>query len=90
MNNGYTTLHEQFIDFHTEHPEVYRELVGAARRLKAKGYKQIGLAALWEWLRLTMYLNHNGSTNWEYRFPNDYRAHYARLIMQQELDLATF
>jgi hypothetical protein len=75
MNKGFQTIQEQFVDFHAKHPEVYAELCTTARRLKAKGYRKIGIAPLWEWLRLTMYLNHSGNTHWEYRFPNDYRAH---------------
>ncbi len=35
---------------------------------------KIGLAGIWEWLRLTMYLNHSANTKWEYRFPNVDRA----------------
>jgi hypothetical protein len=90
MNKGFQTIEEQFVDYHAKHPEVYTELVATARRLHAKGYRKIGIAPLWEWLRLTMYLNHNGNSKWEYRFPNDCRAHYARLIMQQEPDLREF
>jgi hypothetical protein len=90
MNKGSTTLHDQFLACHGEHRQVYTELVGVSRRLKAKACRKIGLAGIREWLRLTMYLNHTGNTNWECRFVNDYRTRNAGLIMQQEPDLAGF
>jgi hypothetical protein len=72
-------LEPHFRAFHAARPEIYTALVRMTREMVARGYKVIGIKHLWERLR------------WEFSAKdlcNNYHAFYARLIMQQEPDLA--
>jgi len=79
------TLQERFEQFHREHPEVYRELVRLAREWKSAGHDRIGMKALWERCRWELNV---GDPDAEYRLNNDYTSRYARLIQEQEPDIA--
>lgn len=75
--------------FHHANPWVMERLVEMARRLKTRGVKQYGIAALWEVLRYdwTLYTEDPTST---LKLNNDYRAFYAREIMRRYADLNGF
>jgi hypothetical protein len=79
-------IEREFKDFHAEHPEVYLQLVRLARTWQSNGTAKLGIATLFEVLRWNSHLNpqHTGG----YKLNNNYRALYARLIMEQEQDLA--
>jgi len=65
---------------------VYRELVRMARELRAKGHERIGIRMLWEvcrWSRM-LQIDRVG----DYLMNDHFTAPIARLIMQQEPDLA--
>jgi hypothetical protein len=82
---GPTTIEERFRDFHERNPGVYSTLVRLAREAKAAGYTRIGIAMLYEVCRWQMLLG--SDPNEDYKLNNDYRSHYARLIMANEPDL---
>lgn len=75
-----------FLKFHAEHPEVYAKLVDLARQWKhRRGRERISIGVLWEVTRWETAL---GDPEADYRLNNNYRPRYARLIMEQEPDLA--
>lgn len=71
-------LERRWREFQAEHPKVETTLVRLALDLRRKGYKCYGLPAIWEVLRYNMALDVPGA---DYKFPNGYKAYYARLIM---------
>lgn len=76
-----------FREFHKKHPEVYVELVKLAREWKRAGGAKLGIATLFEKLRWEWHIN--GLKDVEgYKLNNNYRSVYARLIMDNEEDLA--
>jgi hypothetical protein len=75
----------EFKEFHLEHPEVYTELVKLARTWQSNGSDKLGIATLFEVLRWNSHLNPQRDSG--YKLNNNYRALYARLIMEQEPDL---
>jgi hypothetical protein len=79
--------YKAFRKFHDANPNVYDKLVELARYVRDAGWQHYGIGALWEQLR------------WHYRFErkdddfklnNNFRAYYARFIMQQNEDLKDF
>jgi hypothetical protein len=78
-------IEREFKDFHADHPEVYTQLVKLARTWQANGSAKLGIATLFEVLRWNSHLNpeHTGG----YKLNNNYRALYARRIMEHEPDL---
>ena len=74
-----------FKQFHFEHPEVYTQLVKLARTWQDNGSAKLGIATLFEVLRWNSHLNPDKTGG--YKLNNNYRALYARLIMEQEPDL---
>lgn len=80
------TLPERFEAFHAENPRVYTTLVRLAREWKQHtGRHKLGIATLYERARWDIAL---ATKDPSYKLNNDYRAFYARLIMQHEPDLA--
>jgi hypothetical protein len=79
------TMQEQFEQFHATNPHVYTELVAMTREAKARG-KKVGIRMVWETLRwkLTV-LNDAGD---DFKLNDHLHSRYARLIMEQEPDLA--
>jgi hypothetical protein len=83
-----TDLERRFVEFHGKNPEVYVQLVRLARILKARGHKRIGIAMLFEQLRWQYALKTTDLSG--FKLNNNYRAYYARLIMEKNLDLVGF
>lgn len=79
-----TKLEERFQVFHEKNPQVYQELVKLARRLKARGHRQIGIQMLFEIVRYQSMLRTSGDP---FKLNNDYASRYSRLIMDIEPDL---
>jgi hypothetical protein len=75
----------EFKEFHATHPEVYIGLVRLARTWQDNGSAKLGIATLFEVLRWNSHLNPDKTGG--YKLNNNYRALYARLIMEQEPDL---
>lgn len=81
------TIAERFQEFHKLNGHVYVALVMLAREFREKtGRRHIGMKMLWEKLRYEFGIRTSGES--DYSLNNDYTALYARLIMQQEADLA--
>ena len=79
-------LAKKFELFHASNPHVYSALVALARKFRAKNRSaQTGIAMLYEVLRWEYYLNID--TEDDFKLCNNYKAFYARLIMQNEPDL---
>jgi hypothetical protein len=81
-------IYKRFEKFHAENPSVYENLVILAREFRRKGSnhnRKMGIAMIYETLRWNYYMN--VETEEEYKLSNDFRACYARLIMDQEPDL---
>lgn len=77
-------LHIRFALFHAANPHVYDHLVRLARQGKRSGAARLGIGQLFEVLRWRYMLATRGD---EFKLNNDYRAPYARLIMEREPDL---
>ena len=79
------SIEDQFQAYRARHPEVYSALVYFARQAQAHGAK-VGIKALFERVRWEMRIGKKSED--DYLLNNNYSSHYARLIMQQEPDLA--
>ena len=79
------TNKEKFELFHATNPHVYTNLVTMARRYRAQEKRtKIGIATLWESLRWNYLV---GTEHRDFKLNNDFKAHYARLIMSRNADL---
>jgi hypothetical protein len=82
-------IYARFLKFHANNPEVYNNLVRLARefRRNSQNYnRKMGIGMLYEVLRWNYYINVDLGEE-EFKLSNDFRAPYARLMMQQEPDL---
>jgi hypothetical protein len=80
-------IDQRFIEFNTENPHVYRELVTRARHVHGLG-RRCSIKHLFEILRYDHLVSIHGDG--EFALSNSYTASYARLIMQREPDLVGF
>jgi hypothetical protein len=75
-----------FNEFHLNHPEIYAELVSLARFWRNEIGTTVAIATIYEQLRWKMsfvgVMDKSG-----FKLNNNYRALYARLIMENEPDL---
>ena len=73
------SIHERFIEFSREHPEVYRELEVLAT-VWLRRHDRLGIGMLWERLRWEYGVgDHSGK---DFKLNNDYRSHFARLLIR--------
>ena len=92
----------EFREFHEKNPHIYDHIVHLATLAREKG-KRIGIGCLWEMLRWHLSVETTGDKEmlrWHlyvevegddtYKLNNNHRSRYARLIMEQEGDLAGF
>jgi hypothetical protein len=80
---------EAFEDFHADNPQVYALFVRMARHAVSKGAKKLAIAQLFEvarWERQE-WMPATDKSQKQFRLCNDYKPHYARLIMAREPDL---
>jgi hypothetical protein len=80
-------MQQQFELFHELNPEVYDMIVGIALDLKEMGFKNAGIALIFERLRWLYAIQTTGD---DYKLNNNYRAFYARLVMYREPELEDF
>ena len=85
---GGDTIQERFEAFHSEHPEVFDQLVDLARTALEHGRTRIGIGHLFEVLRWQRMIAGLPDEAEDFKLNNDYRSRYARLIMRTvpELD----
>jgi hypothetical protein len=77
---------QRFTEFHAENPDVYVTLVRLARtKIQRTGCQKLGMQQLFEVLRWDVAMTTGDA---EFKVNNNFAAHYARLIMRQEPDLA--
>lgn len=81
------SISEQFAAFHAANPQVYVALRRLALGLRDRGFVSYGIAGLFEQLRWTYALQTGGDA---YKLNNNYRSHYARLLMDNEPGLVGF
>lgn len=81
-----TRRDREFAEYHAEHPEVYAHLVTLAREAVQRGAVRIGIGHLFEVVRWQRFIAGRDAGGWKCN--NNHRSRYARLIMQQEPDLA--
>ncbi len=79
-------IKDDFEIYHAKHPEVYSHLVVLARQWHNATGKKIGIATLYERLRWEYGIQ--GKDQHGFKLNNNYRAYYARLIMESHTDLA--
>ena len=84
------TIQERFLEFHEEHPEVYRRLVELSHTAHDSGRDRWAIGNLWEILRWEYYIEGVHDSKDEFKLNDHYRSRYARLIMKNEVPLETF
>lgn len=82
------TIEGRFLAFHHAHPEVYAKLVEYALDLKRRGWDHFGISVVWERLRYETMLGHRPDEDQPYRLNDHFRSRFARLIIDQEPELA--
>ena len=80
-----TPIGERFRAFHSANGHVYLAIVSLARELKRQGCGRLGMKMIFEQLRYRHFLATRGD---KWKLNNVYTAEYARLVMEQEPDLA--
>ncbi len=81
-------MRQRFILYHSANPGVYHALVRRARKLKRSGTKRFGIQGL---MAVVRYLETRRiQTEEPFQINNSMSGFYARLIMDQEPDLAGF
>lgn len=76
----------EFDKFHAKHPEVYRQLIKLAYEWKSHGHSKLGIATIFERLRWEWHVG-NIKDDEGYKLNNNYRALYARKMMNEFPDL---
>jgi hypothetical protein len=79
-------LDEQFAEFHRLNPHVYNNLRTLAFRMVRAGRRHVGIKLLFERLRWE-YSVRTSHREEEYAMNNNYTSRYARLLMDQEIEL---
>lgn len=77
---------DKFESFHQQFPQVYAELARLARAMKARGFRSYSIMTLYGAARYRLSLD----SGEDYKLNNNHMPHYARLLMEQEPDLAGF
>lgn len=81
------SIQESFEQFHAANPWVYEALRRLSMELVERGRKKIGIGMLFEVLRWQHARTTVDATS-EFKLNNNLRSRYARLLMDQEPDLA--
>lgn len=80
------TTADKFDDFHRNNPHVYSLLVGLSREwIATTGIAKLGMKMLFERARWNLAI---ATKSADFKLNNDFTPFYARLIMDQERDLA--
>jgi hypothetical protein len=76
------TIHQRFLHFHKQHPEVYKSLLHLTIQAQLAGRKRIGIKSLWEKLRWDYALDPQYQ-HMEMQLSNDFTSRYARMIVHE-------
>ena len=79
------TIQQAFDAFHKANPHVYRLLVRLARQSVNNGRRRISIKRLFEVLRENYSVHTTGE---DFKLNNNFHSRYARLISENEPDLA--
>lgn len=82
-------IQREFEIYHEANPQVFKALKKRALQLKKEGYTRYSMAGLWEWLRYHT-RTHSEEFGVEFKFSNNHRSRYARLLMQEVAELDGF
>lgn len=74
-------LTQKFLDYHANNPHVYELFKTYANMAKKRGFKNFGAGAVFERLRWHMNVETTGDP---FKLNNNYRAFYARLLMEED------
>lgn len=80
------TLEQRFAAFHEANPHVYAHLRRLALDARRRG-RQVGIKMLYEVLRWQYAMQTSGD---DFKLNNSYTSFYARLLMEQEPELAGY
>lgn len=81
------SIEEDFWNFHETNPHVYEKLVELAREFRSVNPgSRVGMKTLWENLRWHYMMSTNGAYE-DFKLNNNYTAHYARKLMEDNGDL---
>lgn len=80
------TIQERFAAFHAANPHVYDRLRRLALELVRAGHKRIGIGMLFEVVRWSAMTTRGDDV---YKLNNNHRSRYARLLVDNEPELAT-
>ena len=80
---------EEFEEFHVANPGVYDALVRLTRQAIVAGKTRGSINMLFEVVRWERYLAITDA-NSRYRLNNNYRAHYARMLMDKNPEMTGF
>ena len=83
------THKDKFLAYHNSNPEVYTALEEMTQQLIIRGRTRIGIGFLCEVLRWNHLMKTN-DPNSDFKINNNYRAHYARLLIAHHPDWAEF
>lgn len=78
-------LQFRFLQYHEANPHVYAAVRTVALSLRRKDWRQYGVGACFELLRFHSDVR---AISGSWKLNNDYRSRYARLLMEQEPELA--
>lgn len=81
------SIDARFQAFHAANPHVYERLVAMALQLRRRGHQRLGIGMLWEVLRWRQMLETDDPAS-GFKLNDHFRSRYARLIMEQEAELA--
>jgi hypothetical protein len=79
------TLPEKFEAFHRSNPQVFQVLQRLAKQVKASGAQRCSIKLIYEMARMDSALMTDGKP---YKLSNSYTAFYARLLIEQDPELA--
>ena len=82
------TIKERFEAFHLANPHVYAAIVRMSLKAQARGIERWSMKGIFEVLRWTTHVETKTGDGW--KLNNVFTAHYARMVMDREPELAGF
>lgn len=86
-SDGSSDLERQFLRFHELNPHVYETIVKISFALRKRGVPRTGISMIFERMRWLWAVQTRGD---DYKLNNNYRAFYARKVMDEHPELEGF
>jgi hypothetical protein len=83
------SIKRQFEMFHAANPLIYDALLKYSRQAKAAGKQHYSISIVFERVRWHMHIETTDYSD-DFKLNNNYKAYYARLLMEREPDLEGF